>query len=93
MELTDFVTGQPALVPLAGPAARQGRIAADNICGRDARFRGVQGTAICGVFDLEVACTGASEKTLRRIGETDFEKINLHPNDHAGISPARPGSV
>lgn len=91
VEVRDYVTGQPALVPLAGPAARQGRIAADNICGREARFRGVQGTAICGVFDLEVACTGASEKTLRRLGATDFEKIYLHPNDHAGYYPGATG--
>ena len=87
VEVKDWTTGQPALVPLAGPAARQGRIAADAICGRSTRFRGVQGTAICGVFDLEVAATGASEKSLRRAAVEDYEKIYLHPNQHAGYFP------
>lgn len=90
-EVKDATTGQPVLVPLAGPAARQGRIAADGICGRSSRFRGVQGTAICGVFDLQVAATGASEKSLARAGVDDYEKIHLHPNQHAGYYPgARP---
>lgn len=87
VEVADWTTGQPTLVPLAGPAARQGRIAADVICGRDSRFRGVQGTAICGVFDLQVAATGASEKALVRAGDADFEKIYLHPSQHAGYFP------
>lgn len=87
VEVSDLVSGQPALVPLAGPANRQGRIAADTICGRDSRFRGVQATAICGAFGLTVATTGASEKALRRAGVTDFEKIYLHPNHHAGYYP------
>lgn len=87
VEVKDWVTGQPALVPLAGPAARQGRIAADALCGRSPRFRGVQGTAICGVFDLQVAATGASEKSLKRAGVGDYEKIYLHPNQHAGYFP------
>lgn len=91
VEVSDWTTGQAALVPLAGPAARQGRVAADAICGRASRFRGVQGTAICGVFDLQVAATGASEKSLRRAGLDDYEKIYLHPNQHAGYYPgARP---
>lgn len=87
VEVVDVVSGQPALVPLAGPANRQGRIAADAICGRDSSFRGVQGTAICGVFGLAVAATGASEKALRRAGVGDYEKIYLHPNQHAGYFP------
>ena len=87
VEVTDLVSGQPALVPLAGPANRQGRIAADSICGRESRFRGVQATAICGAFGLTVATTGASEKALRRAGATDYEKIYLHPNQHAGYFP------
>jgi len=74
-------------VPLAGPAARQGRIAADVICGRISRFRGVQGTAICGVFGLQVAATGSSEKAMVRAGNTDYEKIYLHPTQHAGYYP------
>ena len=87
VEVRDWNLGQNTLVPLAGPAARQGRIAADVICGRPSHFRGVQGTAICGVFGLQVAATGASEKALVRAGDTDFEKIYLHPTQHAGYFP------
>ncbi|XHR29284.1 MAG: FAD-dependent oxidoreductase [Chthoniobacteraceae bacterium] len=87
VETRDLVTGQYTLIPLAGPANRQGRIAADVICGRDSRFRGVQGTAICGVFDMAVASTGASEKGLKRAGITDYEKIYLHPAQHVGYYP------
>ena len=87
VEVRDIVTGQNMLLPLAGPANRQGRIAADAIMGRDSQFRGVQGTAICGVFGLEVASTGASEKALRRAGVTDFEKVYLHPSNHVGYYP------
>ena len=87
VEVKDVVTGEWTLIPLAGPANRQGRIAADVICGRDSRFRGVQGTAICGVFGLAVASTGASEKSLRRAGITDYEKVYLHPANHVGYYP------
>ena len=87
IETRDIVTGEAALVPLAGPANRQGRIAADAICGRDSRFRGVQGTAICGVFDIAVASTGASEKALRRSGLADFDKVYLYPAHHVGYYP------
>ena len=87
VETRDIVTKQAALVPLAGPANRQGRIAADAICGRNSRFRGVQGTAICGVFDIAVASTGASEKALRRAGVTDFDKVYLYPAHHVGYYP------
>jgi len=86
VETRDFVTGEWNLVPLAGPANRQGRVAADAICGRPARFRGVQATAVCGVFGLTVATTGANEKTLRRLG-TSYQKIYLHPGHHAGYYP------
>jgi len=87
VESRDIVTGQSSIIPLAGPANRQGRIAADVICGRDSHFRGVQGTAICGVFGLAVASTGASEKALQRAGVTDYEKVYLHPNQHVGYYP------
>lgn len=86
-EVKDAVTGEWALIPLAGPANRQGRIAADVICGRASKFRGVQGTAICGVFGLAVASTGASEKSLLRAGITDYEKVYLHPANHVGYYP------
>jgi NADPH-dependent 2,4-dienoyl-CoA reductase/sulfur reductase-like enzyme/rhodanese-related sulfurtransferase len=87
VEVKDFVTGQWSLIPLAGPANRQGRIAADVIAGRDSRFRGTQGTSICLVFDAAVASTGVSEKILVRLGDTDYEKIYLYPNSHAGYYP------
>jgi NADPH-dependent 2,4-dienoyl-CoA reductase/sulfur reductase-like enzyme/rhodanese-related sulfurtransferase len=87
VEVKDFVTGQWTLIPLAGPANRQGRIAADVIVGRDSRFRGTQGTSICQIFEGVIASTGASEKLLIQLGETDFEKIYLYPNSHAGYYP------
>ncbi|MCJ7451231.1 MAG: FAD-dependent oxidoreductase [Steroidobacteraceae bacterium] len=87
IEVRDFVTGQWSLVALAGPANRQGRIAADVIAGRDSRFRGTQGTSIIGLFGGAAAWTGASEKTLKRLGDQDFEKIYLFPNSHAGYYP------
>ena len=87
VEVTDFITGEWTLVALAGPANRQGRIAADVIAGRDSRYRGTQGTSICQIFEAAIAQTGVSEKTLSRLGETDFEKIYLYPNSHAGYYP------
>jgi NADPH-dependent 2,4-dienoyl-CoA reductase/sulfur reductase-like enzyme/rhodanese-related sulfurtransferase len=87
VESRDFVTGEWCVVPLAGPANRQGRIAADSICGRSAHFRGVQATAVCGMFGLTVAMTGASEKTLKRLGIAGYDKVYLHPNDHAAYYP------
>ena len=87
VEVKDFGTGQWSLVALAGPANRQGRIAADVIAGRDSRFRGTQGTAIVGLFGGAAAWTGVSEKTLVRLGQTDYEKIYLYPNSHAGYYP------
>jgi len=91
IEVKDFVTGEWSLVALAGPANRQGRIAADVIAGRDSRYRGTQGTAIIGLFGATAAWTGVSEKTLDRLGDQDHEKIYLYPNSHAGYYPgARP---
>jgi NADPH-dependent 2,4-dienoyl-CoA reductase/sulfur reductase-like enzyme/rhodanese-related sulfurtransferase len=87
VEVKDFVTGQWTLIPLAGPANRQGRIAADVIAGRDSRFRGTQGTSICQIFEAAIASTGASEKVLLQLGDKDFEKIYLYPNSHAGYYP------
>jgi NADPH-dependent 2,4-dienoyl-CoA reductase/sulfur reductase-like enzyme/rhodanese-related sulfurtransferase len=87
IEVIDVLTGQEMIVPLAGPANRQGRIAAESICGRERTFRGVQATAVVGVFGLTVATTGASEKGLRRAGVTAFERIYLHPGHHAGYYP------
>jgi NADPH-dependent 2,4-dienoyl-CoA reductase/sulfur reductase-like enzyme/rhodanese-related sulfurtransferase len=87
IEVRDFVTGQWSLVALAGPANRQGRIAADVIAGRDSRFRGTQGTSIIGLFGGAAAWTGASEKTLKKLGDQDYEKVYLFPNSHAGYYP------
>jgi NADPH-dependent 2,4-dienoyl-CoA reductase/sulfur reductase-like enzyme/rhodanese-related sulfurtransferase len=87
VEVKDFVTGEWGLVALAGPANRQGRIAADVIAGREAHFRGTQGTAIIGLFGGAAAWTGASEKTLQRLGDKDYEKAYLFPNSHAGYYP------
>jgi NADPH-dependent 2,4-dienoyl-CoA reductase/sulfur reductase-like enzyme/rhodanese-related sulfurtransferase len=87
VEVKDFMTGQWTLIPLAGPANRQGRIVADVISGRDAHFRGTQGTSICKLFGATIAQTGISEKTLKRLGDTDYEKIYLYPNSHAGYYP------
>jgi len=87
VEVRDFVTGQWTLIPLAGPANRQGRIAADVIAGRDSRYRGTQGTSICKIFEATIAQTGASEKVLVQLGDQDFEKIYLYPNSHAGYYP------
>lgn len=87
VEVTDFVTGRPSLVALAGPANRQGRIAAEVIVGRDSRFRGAQGTSIIGLFGLAAAWTGVSEKTLKKLGDSDYEKVYLFPNAHSGYYP------
>ena len=87
VEVRDIVTDTWGLLALAGPANRQGRIAADVIAGRDSSFRGVQGTSVIGLFGATVAWTGVSEKTLNRSGDADYEKIYLYPNSHAGYYP------
>jgi NADPH-dependent 2,4-dienoyl-CoA reductase/sulfur reductase-like enzyme/rhodanese-related sulfurtransferase len=86
----DFFSGEPVQVPLAGPANRQGRIAADNAFGRRVPYRGTQGTAILGMFGKTVAVTGATEKMLRRAG-TPFRKVYVHPAHHAGYYPGAEG--
>lgn len=87
-EVRDAVTGEPAVIPLAGPANRQGRIAADAIMGRSSAFRGTQGTSVVGILDQVAAFTGPSEKLLKRLGRwQQMEKIYLHPENHAGYYP------
>lgn len=81
-----FVSSTPIQIPLAGPANRQGRIAADHIFGRDSTYRGTQGTAVVGIFGMTAAMTGLSEKSLIRT-HTAYEKIYIHPSDHAGYFP------
>ncbi len=86
VQVTDTVTGQLTVVPLAGPANRQGRIAADHMFGRDARYSSTQGTAIVKVFDVTAGGTGANEKQLRAAG-VDYRKVYIHPNGHASYYP------
>ena len=86
VEVRDFVLGKAVLIPLAGPANKQGRMAADNICGRKRTYAGTQGTAILKVFDLTAAMTGASEKVLSKTN-IEYEKLYLHQANHAGYYP------
>lgn len=86
VQTMDFITKGPTQIPLAGPANRQGRIAADHLFGRSSTYRGTQGTAIVGVFDMTAAMTGHSEKLLRS-HSMPYEKIYVHPSDHAGYYP------
>ncbi|MCD9516793.1 FAD-dependent oxidoreductase [Photobacterium carnosum] len=86
IEETDFVTQQQTVVPLAGPANRQGRIAANNMLGRHDSYQGTQGTSICKVFDLAIAATGKNEKQLKRDG-INFEKVYVHTASHASYYP------
>lgn len=91
VEARDVVTGQELILPLAGPAQRQARVAAEAIAGRQTHFRGVQGTAVVGCFGLVAAATGANESGLKAAGRTDFQTVWLHPGHHAGYYPgARP---
>ena len=86
VQVTHSVTGKPFVLPLAGPANRQGRIIADVIAGKPRTFRGVQGTAVCGLFDITMAATGLTEKQLRD-SAIEYEAIYAHPNDHVGYYP------
>lgn len=86
IETTDFVTGNKGFVPLAGPANKQGRIAADNICGLQSSYEGTQGSSILKVFDLAVAATGINEKTAKRL-ELDYDKVYTYSASHAGYYP------
>ncbi|MCA0350417.1 MAG: FAD-dependent oxidoreductase [Chloroflexi bacterium] len=86
IEVQDTVLQQPALIALAGPANRQGRIVAEHMLGRSSRYHSSQGTAIVKVHTTTCAMTGASEKSLQR-AQRAYHKIYLHPNDHAGYYP------
>jgi NADPH-dependent 2,4-dienoyl-CoA reductase/sulfur reductase-like enzyme/rhodanese-related sulfurtransferase len=91
VEVRDFISGEWTVLALAGPANRQGRIAAGTILGRDFTFRGVQATSVCGVFGMTVASTGLTENTLIRLnkaGKTiDYEKVYLYPGHHVSYYP------
>ncbi|MDV4150033.1 DsrE/DsrF/DrsH-like family protein [Clostridium sp. AL.422] len=82
----DYVNGQEAFIPLAGPSNKQGRIIADNIAGLDSTYKGSLGTSIIKVFDMVAASTGNNERTLNRYG-IEFDKVYLHPMSHAGYYP------
>jgi NADPH-dependent 2,4-dienoyl-CoA reductase/sulfur reductase-like enzyme/rhodanese-related sulfurtransferase len=86
IEVRDPVTGASSLIPLAGPANRQGRIAADNIFGRPSRYGGTWGTAVLRLFGLTAGCTGANEKRLRKTG-IPYQAVHLHPGSHADYFP------
>jgi len=86
VEVFDTITGEAALIALAGPANRQGRIVADHIFERNSAYSSTQGTAIVKVFEMTAGGTGASEKTLKRSG-IPYRKIYIHPNGHASYYP------
>lgn len=93
IEVVDFITKQKSAIPLAGPANKQGRIAADNICGINSTYKGTQGTAIIKVFDLSAASTGANERTLQRFN-MPYKVVYIHPVSHASYYPgAKPMSL
>ncbi len=86
IEVTDLVMDQPAMIPLAGPANRQGRIAANNIFGAKEEYKGSLGTSICKVFELDAASTGANEKRLKQAGK-EYLKTYIVPQSHASYYP------
>lgn len=86
VEVMDFVTGQKVAIPLAGPANKQGRIAADNISGLGSVYTGTQGSAILKIFDMTVATTGVNEKTAKRLG-LNYDKSFTLSASHAGYYP------
>ena len=86
VQVKHFVTGADSLIPLAGPANKQGRIAADNICGGDSRYLGSQGSSIIKVFDVTAATTGINEGSAKKAG-LHVDKVILSPMSHAGYYP------
>ena len=86
VEVRHFITGQKALISLAGPANKQGRIAADNICGGNSVFKGSQGSSVIKLFDMTAASTGINEKTAKQAG-IDYDKVYLAPMSHAAYYP------
>ena len=86
VQVKNFVTGEPAHIPLAGPANKQGRIAADNIAGGDSRYKGSQGSSVVKLFDMTIASTGLNETNAKKSG-IDCDKIVLAPASHAGYYP------
>ena len=90
VEVVDFVSNNRTMIPLAGPANKQGRIAANNIAGGFDKYEGTQGTAIAKVFDLVAASTGLNEKSLKASGlqkGKEYETLIIAQNSHAGYYP------
>jgi len=85
-EVTDYISGNPAMVPLAGPANKQGRIVADNIFGRPSEYKGTQGSSVLKIFEQTAACTGSNEKGLQRNG-IDYLKSYTQSGSHAAYYP------
>lgn len=86
VEIEHYITKQKSLISLAGPANKQGRIAADNIAGGDSRYIGTQGTSVIKLFDMTAAATGINERTAKSAG-LEYEKVILSPSSHAGYYP------
>ncbi len=86
VQVKHYVTGQDALISLAGPANKQGRIAADHICGKDSAYKGSQGSSVIKVFDMTAAVTGVNETNARKAG-LNVDKVILSPMSHAGYYP------
>jgi rhodanese-related sulfurtransferase len=86
VQIKHFVTGEDTHIPLAGPANKQGRIAADNICGGDSRYTGSQGSSVIKIFDMTAAVTGINETTAKKAGLCT-DKVILSPMNHAGYYP------
>ena len=86
IQIKNFITKKDTMIPLAGPANRQGRIAADNIAGRDSKYKGAMGTSVLQVFSKTAAQTGLTERNLQDL-DYDYEKIYIHPKNHAGYYP------
>ena len=86
VQVKHYVTGQAALISLAGPAKKQGRIAADHICGKNSTYPGSQGSSVIKVFDMTAAVTGVNETNARKAG-LDVDKVILSPMSHAGYYP------
>ena len=86
VEVEDFITKKPAFIPLAGPANKQGRIAADNIAGYESVYTGTQGSAVLKLFDMTVATTGLNEKSAQAAG-IDYDKTYTYSASHATYYP------
>ena len=90
VEVTDFVTGEKAYIPLAGPANKQGRIAADNICGIPTTYKNTLGSAVLKIFDMTVATPGVNERAAKAAG-LDYDKVYTYSNSHASYYPGSTG--